>query len=689
MGTTNYEVTTQLTLTGARDYTAGLKGGARAAGDLQASLGKLGGGAVGLARAGFGALETAITAVGTAASVAFGGAAYAGLRLAEAIGGNLSELENSANQLGAVIGAATQTGFAKGKLAAGELFEQFQQDAIVSAGETTDFVNIAKGIVGPVLGATNSMKELHDMTAATVAASTALGEGFDHAAQDVAHILQGVAGNHVALWRMLTSMRLIKMEAKEFNQLSPGKRFELLKKALGDKSFADAAEAFGNSWTGLTSSLADVSKGLGRIAGTPAFSFIKSKLVGLNTVLQEQVKGGKLADAFEHLGASVHVSLMRLEDALGNLFPDAVGSASGFVGVIEHLVTGGLGGLTRATQWTADHWTQIHQAVEKTAAALGRAADRGEGLVRALGGGSFEKGAARLGEAFLATKAASALGVPEMVSAGALTASGAAGTARALGLFGGGGGAAAGAVAGGEAAAAGGGALAGVGGILAAAPAVAALALAAASLGSAAYAAEHNTFGVGTVVGFEFMRIKTASDELVTSTKPLITAVEHLWHAGEPLIGVLGSVVSYLTPVGWAFHIVSLALPTIERGLSEVAKAGTAAVEVLARVTDQLTKMLGLKKLTPVDEEADRQADRQRRADTVFGHGIIGFSTGKTLVDVAKAADKKEPQKVEVTLKFELGDSNEDAIYIKTAREIRNTFERMNQNPSVFRSRQS
>jgi hypothetical protein len=699
MSDVNYKVTTELTLTGQKAHAAGLKASAAAANELHAALGKLGSGVWGLAGGAFSALERTVGGIGTAASVAFGVFAYAGSKAVAAIGKDMAGLEASALQLGAVIGAATGKGFAQGQREAGVLFEQFGKDAMKSAGERGDFVGVAKAISGPVIGVTGSLDELRKMTGRVIGAATVVGETFEESGRDTMAILSGVAGNDVKLFRTLKSMGLIKKEAKEFNQQSPAKRFEELNAALGNQALIDSQEAFGESWAGLSSSVTDGTKALGRLAGSPVFGFLKTQLKGLSVVLQEQADGGRLYDSFERLGASVFAALLPLRDAFEDLFPDAVGSASGFVGAVETVVVGGLRMLTRAVRFTASHWDEIRDAVDRTGAALGRAATKGEAFVTAVGGGDFGKGAERLGGAFLGVKGAQALGLPEMAGAGAMTLSGAAGTARALGMFGGGaaaagGGAAAagaaGAVGAGEAAgvASAGGAAAAGGGLTAAA--VLSVGAALAAVGSVFVAFEQDTLGVGTLMRAEFGGLIDGAKEIRKELGPLGDAMAHLWSAAQPIVGLFGAIVSYATPVGIAFHAVAIAFPLFEVVISKVAWAAGTATEALAKVIETLEDMVGIKrKLAPVDESEAEAADRARRDGMTFGTTSGSINQGaRALVDVAKSAGKKanEPQKVEVTVKLDLGTDN-DAIYVRTARDIKAAFDRANSNPQVFRLR--
>jgi hypothetical protein len=694
MSDTNYKVTTELKLLGGKDFEGGMKRAAGAAKDLQGELGKLGTGAWGLAGGAFGALEKTVLSVGAAASIAFGGFAYAGLKAVSAVGKDMAGLEASALQLGAVIGAATGKGFAKGQQEANVLFEQYGKDALKSAGERSDFVSIGKAISGPVIGATHDLSKLRDMTGKVVGAATVVGETFEEAGRDATAILTGVAGNDVKLFRTLRSMGLIKKEAKEFNQLSPAKRFEELDKALGNQALIDSQEAFGESWAGLTSSLADGTKALGRVAGAPVFGFLKTQLGGLNKLLQENTEGGRLYDAFEHLGASATFALMPLRDALGDLFPDAIGSASGFVGVLEGAVVGSIHTVTRATRFVADHWVEIHDTIDRVGVALGRAAIKGEAFVTAVGGGDFWKGAERLGGAVAGVKTAQALGVPETVGSGAMALSGAAGTAKALGLFGGG---AAAVEAAGAGAAAGGGAAA-VGGSVAGAAATGATALGVAgaivaveALGAVFVAFERDTLGVGSLMRAEWRGLVQGAEMLGHELGGLWESLKKLWVVVEPIVGFFGAIVSYATPVGLAFHAIGIALPLLEAALSGVAWVASKAVDGLTAIIGKLEDIVGIKqKLAPVDEEADREGDRRRLDARVYGGTGVRLETARTLVNVAKASEKKgDGQKVEVVVKLELPDGNNDALYVLTRKDIQSAFDRRSNNPATFRLRTS
>ncbi len=160
------------------------------------------------------------------------------------------------------IGLATVTsmnlgvGFDVGQKAADRLFTTFQKMAAQSPATTKDFVEMANMISGGVLQAGMGLKELESITKGAMTASAALGAKPEMLALDVTQMLAGTVAIRDRYARQLLA-GIGEKDYKKFNTYDPTKRAQLVQKSFEQPALIQAADAFGNSFEGVVSTLKD------------------------------------------------------------------------------------------------------------------------------------------------------------------------------------------------------------------------------------------------------------------------------------------------------------------------------------------------------------------------------------------------------------------------------------------------
>ena len=194
-----------------------------------------------------------------------------------------TDLEATRIGLSAVMGAVEGIDFARAGKLAGQVFDQLKDDALTSTATTSEMFQIYKSIYGPIRAAGAAMETVREITNSTVAASGALGVDMAQASRDISLMARGSAGMHVKLFSMLRSTGAIAESASEFNDLSAAVRVEKLRSALA--KFAPAAEAYGNSFAGVTSTFQDIAESFSGAAFGPVFERIRKTLKQVNDYL--------------------------------------------------------------------------------------------------------------------------------------------------------------------------------------------------------------------------------------------------------------------------------------------------------------------------------------------------------------------------------------------------------------------
>lgn len=703
-----YDVSAVLKVVGAGTFKNELTQAGRSADDLESSLGRMASGA----REIFGGLAGAASVAAKAfAGVATVGIGAGGMAL-HAIGKNLSMLEDKSIQLTGVVAAATESEYGKVAASTRELFEGFKKDAVTSAGETQDFVDTASKIAAPILGAGKSMAELQEITKGVISTAPALGVEFKQAGSDVMRMLQGSAGADLPFFQALKAIPSLGLDSAEaFNKLSPEKRIATIQKALTNPAFTAASDAMGNTWTGLLSTMQDQLKSLGGLIAGPTFEVAQGIFKDLTGWLTGKLDASTLRNDIEGLGKTIAKRFTEAGQQLRRIFPALGGDAESTFRAIAQYADVGMGKLVTATKWVADHWTEIKDGASRAASAIERAATFAADLLKLVGGGDMVKGLERVAQGFVAVQAAQ---VAAPVVSGAMSiGQGIWGAGKALaGAAGATGAASAASTAGG--AAAGGAGLAGAGGALAT---LGAFSAAVVGVGLAAdqaskYLKEAKGFlnPQNALKNDQMQAIGSAFDEFGHGKRDMgdqeMQALRQKYVDLAADIGENSAVAGQYVDSMIAMHMDAVRQTNALK--EEVDQAG-ANFDVYS-IADAYNKAVAHNNMAAAKYAAAAliAGDQSAAALEQAGHALvggyetfsqmIGDSSGASMKKLMEffekgkdgpgggAGDKKAPKsptasgggKVQVELKIDLGESNEDAIYIRSARDFAQAFKNAN-----------
>lgn len=278
-----------------------------------------------------------------------------------------AEIEQTRIGLASVLSSVLNIPFADAVGRAQGVFAELREDAIRSTATTQELFGIYQAIVGPISQAGFGLEVVRSITNDTVSAASALGVDFAQASRDVSAMVRGTAGVDVRLFSMLRSTGAIAEDAQAFNQLTQAERVERIRSALA--RFGPAAEAYGRSWAGVTSTFRDI-KGqmLGILAG-PTLELMTRSLRSLNELLLQNR---------ERIEAYLSVIGVRIASTIGRVFH---GMKAALYGVIRQWdqIVGRLQNLFRLVRTIAPPI-----ALTMTAVSMGRLV-LGGGL-QALGG---------------------------------------------------------------------------------------------------------------------------------------------------------------------------------------------------------------------------------------------------------------------------------------------------------------
>lgn len=229
-----------------------------------------------------------------------------------------SDIERMKIGLATVTAMNLHTPFANGQKAADRLFETFQKMAAQSPATTKDFVEMANLISSGVLQAGLGLKDLESITKGAITASAALGARPDMLALDVTQMLAGTVAIRDRYARQLLS-GIGETDYLKFNKYDSSKRAGLVQKAFEQSSITDAADAFGNSFEGVTSTLKDnLEIALGKV-GLPLMREMTGMVKGWNEWITSNPD--KIASMMSTLSSGLKEAFSLVKDIAVSMFP--------------------------------------------------------------------------------------------------------------------------------------------------------------------------------------------------------------------------------------------------------------------------------------------------------------------------------------------------------------------------------
>ncbi len=224
------------------------------------------------------------------------GAAYIGLRVARTMVTDIglralqanSQVEDMITSLASVRMYIEGVDFSTAQEGARGVYRELERLAAASPGTAADLATVYNAIYGPMRRAGTSLSQLTTLSQNAVSVGAALGVDYQQISRDMAMMATGAAGQDVKTFRLLRSMGLLTESTQEWNamaQRDPGQaasRMVQMFQRLG----GPAAEAYGRTWTGISSSFQDLMNQFTRLLTAPAFEVLKERLAAVVAYLQ-------------------------------------------------------------------------------------------------------------------------------------------------------------------------------------------------------------------------------------------------------------------------------------------------------------------------------------------------------------------------------------------------------------------
>ncbi len=221
-------------------------------------------------------------------------------------------MEKTKVGLGAIISTATGVDFAEGFERADFYAKLLVKDAAKSVATTRDLFDTFAEVAGPILGMSEGLEKVRQITNGTIAAASALNVDFAQSRRDIGMMLTGAAGVDVKLFRMLRSSRAIAQSTEEWNDMLPVKRLEALTVALA--KFQVASEAYAMTWAGVTSTFDDLFElfaGAGTESLTEQLKFVVSDINSLLAENYDEIIGW-FRRTFDFMGQVIRETYLKI-----------------------------------------------------------------------------------------------------------------------------------------------------------------------------------------------------------------------------------------------------------------------------------------------------------------------------------------------------------------------------------------
>ena len=264
------------------------------------------------------------------------GATYVGIRLVSSAFQGLTmsmirsnqSVEDTTLSIASLYAEIERTSsFGEATRAASGLYRQMELLAISSPGTAANIADAFSMAFGPMRRAGTEMETLLTFSRDAVAVASALRIDLPQVARDISMMATGVAGTDVRTFRMLRSMGMITETTEEWNQLAQRTPNVIATRMVDifDRLGRQSAEAFGQTWTGLTSAFEDITGFFARAFSGPAFRVLRRELGRINDFLLKYragiskiltAWGGRLAAVLNRVARTLAMMFARLNDNL-------------------------------------------------------------------------------------------------------------------------------------------------------------------------------------------------------------------------------------------------------------------------------------------------------------------------------------------------------------------------------------
>lgn len=303
-----------------------------------------------------------------------GGAVLAGRGLGAAKAAFIdfnSNVQDTKNQIAGMMALATKTSLADNIEKANRLYDDLRQKAMTLPGTTQEYVQMAGMITQPIMDAGLRMKDLRDLTIATVVGSKALRVESGAAARDIDQALRGQYHSVDVFTGKLLGAQGYSGEAgrAKFNALSAKKRASELMKAVNAPQIKELAAAQGKTFTGVMSTIEDRLQQVGGRVGSKLFGVLTREVENVNQWLE---KNNSKIDHFANVVGDSLVTGFGYIKSAGMFLVDHAGTL-----------------ISIAKAWAA---LKVGGAIGGSLSGLWEGAGGGKGIKAFLGGGASGKG---------------------------------------------------------------------------------------------------------------------------------------------------------------------------------------------------------------------------------------------------------------------------------------------------------
>jgi hypothetical protein len=195
------------------------------------------------------------------------------------------DVENAKIGLASMVQGNTGGTWDKATEKAGKLYDEFQKFSTLTPVTTQEILEFGKSVAVATFQAGGAIRDLTEVTEQGVIAAKAFGYGSAYSALELSEMLAGNVNKRMMFAKQLLGMA--HMEESHFNQLTAEKRLEVVKGVLNSDAMKNAAQAFGESWAGVTSTFEDKAQiAFGKV-GLPLFRALTAEVKGWNGWLEQ------------------------------------------------------------------------------------------------------------------------------------------------------------------------------------------------------------------------------------------------------------------------------------------------------------------------------------------------------------------------------------------------------------------
>lgn len=200
------------------------------------------------------------------------------------------------------------------------LFERLNDIAVQSPATASELMDIFRGVYGPLRNAGTGMEQLLNFSRNAASVGAALQVDYEQLSRDITGMSTGVAGMDNKTFRLLRSMRLITESTEEWNRMAKQDSSAAAERLLNifEQLGGPSAEAFGRTWTGVSSTFRGIVQQMQRVLTGPAFRVVTNNLKKVNDFLLKYRK--HIENVLRHFGTQFANRLQRVFEFAGQKF---------------------------------------------------------------------------------------------------------------------------------------------------------------------------------------------------------------------------------------------------------------------------------------------------------------------------------------------------------------------------------